>query len=139
MSSLLQLPLLAQMLGPEATVGVVVSNRERLKPQHLRMATADLEMRIAVASMDGKPHFRAAVSEQSGVLDFEKVEMEVVQVCEALVADEQHVKAILFECVDLPPYAPAVQRAVGLPVFDITTLIGHAFAGLVRKQFTGIY
>jgi len=37
--------------------------------------------------------------------------------------------------VDLPPYATAVQEAVGLPVFDITTLISHVHSSFVRKPF----
>ncbi len=54
-----------------------------------------------------------------------------------LVARDGAVKAILFECTDLPPYAAAVQEAVGLPVFDYTTMIDYVFSGLVRNRFEG--
>ena len=63
----------------------------------------------------------------------------MVEVAQALVREHPEVKALLFECVDLPPYAHAVQEAVGLPVFDITTLIGHFRSALVRYPFTGVY
>jgi hypothetical protein len=79
------------------------------------------------------------VGEQGGTLDFERVQSEVVAVATELVAANPSVGALLFECVDLPPYANAVQQAVGLPVFDITTLIAHACSGLVRRPFTGVY
>ena len=139
LSSLLQLPLIAQMLGPKAAIGVIASSRERLRTEHLRLAAGGAEIRIVLAGMDGKSNFRLAVCDQTGVLDVERVEMEVVQVAQALVAQNEDIKAILFECVDLPPYAAAVQQAVGLPVFDITTMIGHAFSALVRKPFVGVY
>jgi len=139
MSSLLQLPLLAQMLGADAKIGVVASNGRRLSPRHLHAAAAGTDVSIALASMEGKVHFQAAVAQEGGELDFEKVQAEVVEVVEALVARERSVRAILFECVDLPPYAAAVQRAVGLPVFDIVTLIDSAYHGLVRKGFVGVY
>jgi hypothetical protein len=139
LSSLLQLPLLAQMFGARAAIGVIASSASRLTPGHLHVAAAGAEIRIALASMEGKPHFQAAVAEERGELDFHKVEMEVVDVVQALVAREPDVRAILFECVDLPPYAAAVQRAVGLPVFDAVTLINHAYSGLVRRDFIGVY
>jgi len=138
-SSLLQLPLIAQMLGADAAVGVICSSEARLGAEHLRLATAGAEVSIALASMEGQPHFRAAVCDQSGALDFERVQAEVVEVARTLVSRNRKVGAILFECVDLPPYASAVQQAVGLPVFDITTLIGHAFSALVRRPFDGVY
>ena len=38
--------------------------------------------------------------------------------------------AILLECSNMPPYAYAVQRATGLPVFDCTTLSNYMVAGI---------
>jgi hypothetical protein len=89
--------------------------------------------------MDGKPYFSAAVRDESGELDFEGVTAEVVEVAQTLLGGHPEVKALLFECVDLPPYAHAVQEAVRLPVFDITTLIDHFHSALVRNPFTGVY
>jgi hypothetical protein len=139
LSSLLQVPLLARMLGPDAAIGVVVSSANSLSDGHLRLARAGGDARIVIASMEGKQHFAAAVRDESGELDFEAVTAEAVDVARRLVADHPQVKAMLFECVDLPPYAHAVQEAVGLPVFDITTLVGHFQSALVRKPFTGVY
>jgi hypothetical protein len=139
LSSLIQVPLIARMLGPDAAVGVLVSGANSLGPRHLALARAGGDARIVLASMQGKPHFTAAVCEERGELDFEAVTAEAVEVALALVREHPEVQALLFECVDLPPYAHAVQEAVGLPVFDITTLIGHFHAALVRKPFTGVY
>jgi hypothetical protein len=139
LSSLIQVPLIARMLAPDAAVGVLVSGANSLAPRHLVMARAGSDARIVLASMQGKPHFTAAVCEERGELDFEAVTAEAVEVALTLVREHPEVQALLFECVDLPPYAHAVQEAVGLPVFDITTLIGHFHAALVRKPFTGVY
>jgi hypothetical protein len=139
LSSLLQLPFIARMLGSGCTVGIMASSSAGLKAGHLRMAAAGADIATAVVTMDGKMHFRAAVSDQGGVLDYEKVRAEVIEVAQSLLHQNPAVRAILFECVDLPPYADAVQRAVGLPVFDMTTLIGHVYSALVRKPFIGVY
>jgi hypothetical protein len=79
------------------------------------------------------------VREERGELDFAAVTAEAVQVARTLAARHPEVKALLFECVDLPPYAHAVQEAVGMPVFDMTTLIDHYHSALVRKPFSGVY
>jgi hypothetical protein len=139
MSSLLQLPMIAAMLGPDRKVGVMASSAKSIKPEHLRMAAGGIDTPIALGTMDACPHFRAAIGDESGELDFDKVEAEVVEVARALAADNPDVGAILLECVDLPPYAHAIQEATGLPVFDITTLIEYVIAALVRRPFVGVY
>jgi hypothetical protein len=139
LSSLIQVPLIAGMLAPEAAIGILMSNANSLNSTHLAIARAGTDARIELASMQGKPHFTAAVCDERGELDFEGVMAETVEVAQTLVREHPEVKALLFECVDLPPYAHAVQEAVGLPVFDITTLIGHVRSALVRQPFTGVY
>jgi hypothetical protein len=139
MSSLLQLPFMARIFGPKAKIGVMASSRRSLKPEHLAMAKAGAEISTVVASMDECPHFQAAVVEEAGVLDFEKVKAEVVGVARGLVAANPDVRSLLFECTDLPPYAAAVQNEIGLPVFDVTTLINHVASTIARKPFTGVY
>lgn len=139
LSSLLQVPLIARMLGADAAIGVLMSGADSLTAEHVRLACAGSDARIVLASLQGKPHFTAAVCEERGELDFERITAEVVDVARSLVQGHPDVKALVFECVDLPPYAHAVQEAVGLPVFDMTTLIGHFHAALVRNPFTGVY
>ena len=137
-SSLLQLPLIASTLGPDAQIGIVASGRASLSAEHLRISCAP-EGRTVLGSMEGKPAFTAAVMNESGRLDFERVREEVVDVGRDLVARHPHVGALLLECVDLPPYAAALQEAVERPVFDITTLAAWAGAGVRRSPFTGVY
>jgi len=137
MSSLVQLPMVAAMLGPRKRVGIMASSRRNLKAEHLVLAGA-ADIPVAVATMDDCPHFRAGMS-GTGDLDTEKVEAEVAAVARALVAEHRDIGAIVFECVDLPPYAYAVQEATGLPVYDITTLVHHTLGALVRRRFAGVY
>ncbi len=139
MSSLLQLPLLQQMLGPEGKIGILAASRYGLKPRHIEMATGGVPINFALGTMDDCPSFRAAVGDGNGELDFEKAEAEAVSVARDLVSQNPGIGVILLECVDLPPYAAAIQAATGLAVFDITTLIGHACAALVRRPFVGVY
>jgi hypothetical protein len=139
MSSLLQLPFISRLLKPGEKVGIVTANAKTLTERHLNAATNGIDVPVAVRGMEDQPHFHDAIHAEKGYLDFEKVEQEVVAVTRRLVQENEDVKIILFECTDLPPYAAATQEAVGLPVFDFTTLIHHVFSALVRRRFDGIY
>ena len=41
--------------------------------------------------------------------------------------------ALLIQYSDLPPFAHTIQKAVHLPVFDMTTLINWVYQAVVRK------
>jgi hypothetical protein len=137
MSSLLQLPFISRMLMPGEKVGIVTANSKTLTAMHLQIATNDIDIPIAVAGMEDQKHFYDAIHAEKGTLDFDKVEREVVEVTKNLIENNDNIKAVLFECTDLPPYAAAVQEAVGLPVFDFSTMINYVFSALVRKRFDG--
>jgi hypothetical protein len=137
-SSLLQLPLIAATLGAEDQIAVIASSCASLSAEHLRISGAP-ESRTVLGNMEGQPSFTAAVMNERGVLDFERVRAEVVEVGRDLIARYPRVAAFLFECVDLPPYAAALQEAVDRPVFDITTLAAWGAAGVRRSSFIGRY
>jgi aspartate/glutamate racemase len=138
MSSLLQLPFISRLLKPGEKIGIVAASSKTLTAEHLHIATGGANIPLAVAGLEDKPCFHSAIHAEKGELDFESVEAEVVETARALAADEG-VKAFVFECTDLPPYAAAVQEATELPVFDYTTMADYVFSGLVRKRFQGIY
>jgi aspartate/glutamate racemase len=123
MSSLLQLPFIHRLLKPGEKVGIITANDKTLSEKHLDISTNGIDIPVAVAGMEDQPHFHGAIHAEKGFLDFDKVEREVVQVTQDLVQENDGVRAILFECTDLPPYAAATQEAVNLPVFDFSTLM----------------
>jgi hypothetical protein len=137
MSSLLQLPFISRMLKPGEKVGIITANSKTLTARHLQIASNGIDIPIAVAGLEDQKHFYDAIHAEKGSLDFDAVEREVVEVTQNLIAENDNIKAVLFECTDLPPYAAAVQEAVGLPVFDFSTLINYVFSALVRKRFEG--
>ena len=95
MSSLLQIPFISRILSPGEEVGVIVANSDALTDEHLRAAGVTKSMPIRVAGMQNAPHFSSAILEESGVLDPEKIETEVVGAAKYLVGENERVKAIL--------------------------------------------
>jgi len=62
----------------------------------------------------------------------------VVECAQEMVREHPDIGAVLLECSDLPPFAAAVQDAVGLPVFDFITMINWIYRALVQRPYTGI-
>ena len=131
LSSLIQLPLLTRSVGAPERVCLLTADAEALAGV-LPLAGPEAE-RVQVKGLRHCPEFRSAVLEESGTIDFDAVETEVVS--EAIEAAETNpeIAAFLLECAGLPPFAAAVQAATERPVFDCITLI-EMFVGAVRRQ-----
>lgn len=133
-SSLLQLPFIERTLRPQDRIGILTADAGNLTEEHLRRAGGDVS-RLTVCGLENEPFFREAIFSGSGRLDAGNVEAEVVaQACRMTTADPA-IRAVLLECSNLPPYAAAVQRAVGLPVYDFVTMIHHVHSALLRASF----
>ncbi|MBI4270970.1 MAG: aspartate/glutamate racemase family protein, partial [Candidatus Rokubacteria bacterium] len=63
-------------------------------------------------------------------LDVDLAREEHVRVAQRLCAVHPDLGAIVLECTNMPPYAADVQRATGLPVFDIVSLVTLVHAAL---------
>lgn len=68
-------------------------------------------------------------------MDIAQAERDVVEAGKQLVAEHPDVSAIVLECTNMPPYAAALQAEVGLPVYDIYSMITWFHAGLRPRAF----
>uniref|UniRef100_UPI0033425F06 aspartate/glutamate racemase family protein n=1 Tax=Castellaniella defragrans TaxID=75697 RepID=UPI0033425F06 len=128
LSSLLQIPLIHTLT--RKPVCVITAHSGRLTPAHFAACGVDPAMPLVVAGMEHCEEFRSAILEEKGTLDSDRIREEVLAIAGAARQAHPDIGAILLECSDLPPYAHALQRACGLPVFDYTTLIRYAHLGL---------
>jgi hypothetical protein len=133
-SSLLQLPFIERTLRPQDRIGILTADAGNLTPEHLRRAGGDLS-RLTVCGLENGSFFREAIFSGSGRLDAGNVEAEVVAQARRMTTADPAIRAVLLECANLPPYAAAVQRAVGLPVYDVVTMIHHVQSALSRTPF----
>ncbi|MFO1088083.1 MAG: aspartate/glutamate racemase family protein [Hyphomicrobiales bacterium] len=139
MSSLLQLPFLAQMFETGRPIGCVTATRKHLGNRVLELAGVTSEMNVVVRGMEDQPHFRDAILSERGDLDSDLLEAETIAVVREMQESHPDMGAVMLECSMLPPYAKAVQDATGLPVFDFITMIDYAYAGAHRKPYAGYY
>lgn len=136
LSSLMQVPGILGMLGPDRTLGAMVASGRALSPLLHTLGIADTS-RLVVKGLEDKPHFRAAVHEEQGWLDDELMEQEVVEAAVEMQQENPTLGAVLLECSDLPPYGAAIQRVTGLPVFDWIGFINYVHHAVVRTSYQG--
>ncbi|MFJ6200118.1 aspartate/glutamate racemase family protein [Micromonospora sp. NPDC092111] len=132
-SSLLQLPMVHRMIGPDRTVGLLVADEAALTPRHLAAIGAQ-QVPVRVAGMADAPEFREVMLEgRRDTLDVDRLAAEVLDRVDALAGPD--LGALVVECTDLVPFAHAVQARLGVPVFDIVTLTTMVHASLTRRPY----
>jgi Asp/Glu/hydantoin racemase len=130
-SSLLLVPLVHRMLPPDRRVGILTVNAAGLHDEHLRGAAIGPDIPLAVAGLEGEKEFTRVLLGDEEELDVDLAREEHVRVARRLMADHPDVGAIVLECTNMPPYAADVQRATGVPVFDIVSLVSVVHGALV--------
>ena len=144
MSSLLQVPFIQQVIGPEKTVGIVCAQKRFLTDTHLTQVGIDLESRFIVAGAQdeyGCAEFdnlwdhdrRPPVPE----IFYDKAEADMIRTCREVVARHPRIGALMLECTGMQPFARAVQREVDLPVFSWGTLLDYAFSVVAHRDYYG--
>ena len=125
------MPLVHRMLPPGRRVGILTVNAASLGDEHLRGAGIGPDIPLAVAGLEGEKEFTRVLLGDEAELDVDQAREEHVRVARRLAADHPDLGALVLECTNMPPYAPDIQRASGLPVFDIVSLVTLAHGALV--------
>jgi hypothetical protein len=136
LSSLLQIPIIRRGLKPNQKAGVICAVADSLTPRLLSQCGVDDLADIVIAGAQDLSEFKNII-QSTGHFNSYKLEQQLVGLAKQFVSDNPDIGAILLECSDMPPYAWAVQNAVGLPVFDFITLINWVYNAVVRRPFAG--
>jgi len=137
-SSLLQVPFLARLIGPDKKVGIITARAASLTERHFKGAGME-NCNFVIQGMEDFPEFTGAFIEGNETFDIEKAEAEMVQAAKLLIKKHPDVGAVVLECTNMPPFAHAIQKAVKLPVYDITTLLRYTASSLLRGPFRPLY
>ncbi|MDO4572836.1 MAG: aspartate/glutamate racemase family protein [Clostridia bacterium] len=144
MSSLLQVPFIQQVIGPRRQVGIVCAQKQFLSEAHLKNVGVDPGSRYVIAGAQDEygveefdklwnPYKRPDRPEAS----YAKAEAQMIACCTALIEKHPDVGAIMLECTGMQPFARAIQRALGLPVFSWGTLLDYAYSVVNHRAYYG--
>ncbi len=134
MSSLCQLPTIKTWLPANKTIAVFAADGNSITDELLSKVNTDARQ-LQVVDVGSLESF-APIRWGKGALDNAALEDSLVALAQEVCCDES-IEAILLECSDLPPYAAAIQRAVGLPVFDFITLAYWVKSSVLQQPYRG--
>lgn len=137
LSSLLQIPFIRNLIAVDAKVGIITADSRSLDADLLAQVGVPDASNLVIRGLEDQQHFWQFAIEETGSLDSEAVEAEVVGVARQMATEDQLIRAILLECSLLPPYGAAVHQAVSLPVFDYITMIKFVFSAVVKQRYSG--
>ncbi len=135
-SSLMQVPLVYSMLKPSQKVGIITIDSKALTQKHLSSVGADKVPQV-IFGTEGEKEFSRAILDDEMELDVEKSKEDLIRVAKRMVSRHPEVGAVVLECTNMPPYAASIQREIGLPIFDIYTLVLMVHHAVVKKDFSG--
>ncbi|MCC6533447.1 MAG: aspartate/glutamate racemase family protein [Burkholderiales bacterium] len=133
-SSLLQVAWVQATLPPGKRVGVITVSAATLTPAHLDAAGVPPDTPL-VGTEDGREFFRVLILAEKQDMDIALAREDIVAAGRTLLARHPEVGAIVLECTNMPPYAAALQAELGLPVYDIYSMICWFHAGLRPRAF----
>jgi len=133
-SALIQVPWVQAMLPPGQRVGIITVSAGSLTPRHLAAAGVAADTPF-VGTEDGREFFRVLIRSEKQDMDVALAAADILAAGRRLVTRHSGIGAIVLECTNMPPYAFALREELGLPVYDIYSLITWLHAGLRPREF----
>lgn len=134
MSSLVQIPMVRVMHGADCRVGVLTASSTALTPAHFESVGSNID-HVVIKGMEGYPEFWETIIEgKRNDFDMDKMEREICRAADEVVR-ENNLDALVLECTDLSAFSNAIQKTVGIPVYDIDSLMEYVSYSVCRKVY----
>jgi hypothetical protein len=133
-SSLIQVPWVQATLPPGKRVGVITVSAGSLTRRHLEAAGVPPDTPF-IGTEHGKEFFRVLILGEKQDMDVGLAARDILDAGRALLARHPVVGAIVLECTNMPPYAHALREVLGLPIYDVYSLITWLHAGIRPRDF----
>ena len=134
-SSLMQVDMAWRTLRPDQKVGILTADKTCLTEQHFVSIGCAHVPKVIYGLEDSV--LPVAFNSEDGAYEVAELRGAMEAKAEQMLKEHPEVGAIVLECTNMPPFAAAVQKKTGLPVFDYTTLANFIYSTLYRQEFTG--
>ncbi len=112
-------------------VGVITASARNLTPAHLAAVGAPTDTPFVGLPEDSS--FAETFIRNAPTLDRDRVEREAIAAGRDLVAKHPGIDTVVLECTNLPPYRKALEKELGLPVYDVLDLLRGFYVSLGRR------
>jgi hypothetical protein len=129
-SSLLQVPFVRQIYGPQSEICVLTANAGALRPEHLSSVGITGTEGLHIMGLEQCEEWNRMFTEPDAEVDLAVIEQEVFATTLRAIKEHPGICAFVLECTDLPPYSAMIRRQSGLPVFDVVSMINYLQSSL---------
>jgi len=140
MSSLAQLPAVTCAFQESSQICIFTANLTSLRPmKDVILETigsdANVENKLIMVGCENVAGFEAV--DRGEKVDGDIVMPGIVELAKNSLRENPGIKAFLFECTQLPPFADAVREATGVPVYDAVTCCNFFASGFQENKNFG--
>lgn len=128
-SALVMVPWVYSMISEKGKVGILTANSDTLTPRHLEAVGVD-KIPHVIYGLQNEEVFTDFTVQNWDSVDTDKCERELVYMAKKLVDENPDVRALVLECTNMPPYTEAIKKAVGIPVFDLVSMVNFVVEAL---------
>ena len=132
-SALLMVPFVKRFIGENRKIGILTANSKTLSDAHLR-AVGICKEDVVIKGLEDKEVFTDFTVQNWDQVDTEKCRAELLEATEELLHENDDIGAMVLECTNMPPYTKDIQQVVGMPVFDIVTLVNFVHSGIAMTE-----
>ena len=132
-SSLMQVGMVNAQLPAGKRAGVLTISGSTLTEAHLK--AAGVPEGTPIATTEGGAHFTEAILGDAPTLDPVAAEADNVAAARAMAQAHSDLGAIVLECTNMTPYAAAIARETGLPVYSIVSFVNWFQSGLCPREW----
>lgn len=137
-SPLSVIPLVSNLLPRDLKIGVITGSKALLKDRHFK----DLGIRCSdlyISGMDNCAEFESVVINKSLNLDVALMRQGVIDAANSFLPFKKTLGAVILECGNLCSFRSDVQKNLGVPVFDMVSLLEFFAGGYALKPFKQTY
>lgn len=132
-SSLMQVAMVNATLPPGKRCGILTISGSTLTRAHLR--AANVPEGTPIGSTEYGQEFTRAILDNALTLDVAAAKTDNVEAAVALARAHPEIGALVLECTNMSPYAPAIRAATGLPTFSMLSFITWFRSSLAPRGF----
>ncbi len=126
------IPLLQHFHPSSRPIGVITGDTRILSAEHFRASGIEPDT-IMLAGMENSSEFQRVVIEKHLELDVDKMRQGVMDSAATLLGKD--IGAVVLECTNLISYRDDIQKLLGVPVFDLVSLIELYASGHAIRNF----
>ncbi len=119
----------------DAASKIIAADSSHLGLAHLENVGITQDIPIAIYGIENTGEFPKIRDNPAAILNVKKMTEELVGVASTLTRNHPEIGAIVPECTDLPPFAAAIRRETGLPVFDIATMVHRVMESIAGDRW----